>query len=116
MCITVSGVTSTPVVTLVTPAAATSHWPARNTAALAPGTLCFWIDAASRLARLSVVERPDTAGDDCPPATAGSSTRPTAVAAPTVPKVRKRSRLFIHQLPVPFLRARMIEQLDTLAS
>ena len=39
MCITVSAVTPTPVVTLVTPAAATSHWPARNTAALAPGTL-----------------------------------------------------------------------------
>jgi hypothetical protein len=75
----------------VTAAAAISQWPARNTAALTPGTLCFWIDAASRLARLSVVERPDTAGNGCPPAAAGSSKRPTAVTAPTAPKVRKEA-------------------------
>ena len=95
MCITVSAVTFTPVVTLVTPAAAISHWPSRHTAALAPGTLCFWIDAASWLARSSVIEPPDPLRNDCPPAAAGSARRPTAVAAPTAPKVRKRSRLFI---------------------
>ena len=65
MCITVSAVTSTPVVTLVTPVAAISHWPSRNTAALAPGTLCFWIDAPSRLVRLPLVVRSGAAGADC---------------------------------------------------
>ena len=95
MCITVSGVTPTLVVTLVTPAAATSHWPARNTAALAPGTLCFLIDDPRRLARSPAVERPDTAGNACPSAAAGSSKRETAATPPTAPKLRKRSRLFI---------------------
>src|SRR6185295_12912473 len=94
-----------PVVRLATPAAATSHWPWRNTAALAPGTLCFRIDAARRLARLSVAEGPDTAGDGCPPAAAGSDERPTLVTAPIAPRVRKRSRLFIIESRARFLRA-----------
>jgi len=42
-----------------------------------------------------VAEPFDDAGNDCPPAVAGFSTRPTAVTAPTPPKLRKRSRLFI---------------------